>query len=628
MKRLVLPLVLAAAACAPGGADVASSPERANEREALRWIHRLDEPAIYARVVALKATGALKQATDATYPEPVRIAAVRALGEVDTTDADAHLETLAKSESGNRVGKHARAVLDGVDLAVQEQLAKARSAAEARRKELEDAVRSGPDRVDAVWRALERGERELVTPVASDDDPIVRAHARAALAGTPRAKAQAEIDAHAKAEQSARDYLPMLANPAVRDTLVERGAVWTLVEATKKDHALPVRRQAVLGLGRVKDRDDVARDRLIHLVQAQTPDPATSGQMKLYAAVGLTMRADPGTAVDLLLALSSVDPNDNVKALADEGVQGPYYTVDAQICDALLRLGVWYAEEDLIDQMKRRAWVRVLIDAHAVLRRETGLTLPFDYNGSYERRDRQAEAWRKELRKTRPLRYANRALDTNAPYFRKRLEDILAWLRGRSVNNRYIAERVLLRLDRYAVPALLAELDLDQPIAQRQAALMLGRIGDPSVCEKLRTAVGHWSDPDAIARGLEALRALRDAGAPRLGRVMLKHDDAEVRAQAAALLGTLRDKDSRAALEGALGRERLPATATKLRCALLLVGDTSMVEPLLKAFVEADQPSREAAYAALTEHAGKAPAVDPLASIEERRKAAAEFPKK
>ncbi len=642
----VIFLLSLGASCGPSEAPVSATQQR--EREALRWIHRLDEPAIYERVVALGVAAPLLRASQPEYALAVRLAAIRALGERGDATAHARLQQLAQDDADETVRRYANAALTGEDLQAQERRtahiaalltrlhepdarrelggleAFAPVAAVAGDREKQTAAR----RIDALWTLAHMTSAEAAAALAAardDKDPLVRAHSRSAAAKRDEDNARQTIAAIAAREKKAAEYLPLLANPAVRELLVEQGAVWTLIAGTEDGRPLTARRQACLGLGAVVDRDDAARDRLLELLHAETPDAAKLGVLKLYAAVGLTMRNDPGCAIDLLLALSTVDPNDNVAALANEGTSLPYYTVDAQLCDALLQLGLFRLEDELVDQLKRRSYVRVLIDAHAVLRRETGLTLPYHYNGSYAVRDGQAEAWRKALRSSRAARYAARPFAQDNVRFQARLGDMLAWLRGRLVNDRYIAEKVLLRLGPYAVQPLVAELKRDHNIAQRQAALMLGRLGDaragPALCETIQ----QTRDSDARARCLEALRALDYADAIPLARAALQDSDAEVRAQAAALLGHHRDEASADALRTALAAERLPETATLLRCAIFRVGDYSVVTDLVKAYVEGDQPAREAAFEALR-GIGKSPLqAGPLDPIEDRRASAAKF---
>jgi hypothetical protein len=351
------------------------------------------------------------------------------------------------------------------------------------------------------------------------------------------------------------------------------------------------------------------------------------GATRLYAAAGLTLLNDPGTAVDLVLQLSTVNPNDNVAALAAEGANSEYYTVDAQICDALLGMGLWTIEDELVLQMRRRDMVRVLIDAHAVLRRRTGIDLPFRYNGGYADRDADADAWAKRLRETRAERMRERPFDAGDARFRARCADMIAWLGGQAVNERYIAEKVFVRLGPPAVP-LLAEAMLEgAPSLQREAAFVLGNIGDPGAAPALRKALA-LADPKARARALDALRLIGDKEAVPLAAERLGDPDPEVRGCAARLLGAMGDASGLDALRAALARETAPGATVALSCALSRLGDAAgQMARLLSIFVEGEQLDRQAASEELTrlQPGWKA---DPLAPKEERAAAAGAFPGK
>lgn len=440
------------------------------------------------------------------------------------------------------------------------------------------------------------------------------------LAGlTPEALADLEAR-----EAEARPLVLRLEEEEAFARVVGLRAAGPLVEATAEGKPERIRRLACLALGKIGGAE--ARDRLLELLAAPTPEPRVQGAMRLYAVAGLTLLNDPGTAVDLVLQLSTVNPNDNVAALAAEGANSEYYTVDAQICDALLGMGLWAVEEELVLQMRRRDMVRVLIDAHAVLRRHTGLDLPFRYNGGYADRDADADAWAKRLRETRPERMRARPFDAANPRFRARCADMIAWLGGQAVNDRYIAEKVFVRLGPPAVP-MLAEAMLDGvPSLQREAAFVLGNIGDPAAAPALRKALA-LKDPKARARALDALRLLgdREAVAPAVER--LGEADPEVRGCAARLVGVLGDASHREALSAALAKETAPGAIVLLACALSRLGDAGQVPRLLAIFLDGEQLERQAAHEELRrlEPGWKA---DPLAKREARAGAAGEFPRK
>jgi HEAT repeat protein len=453
----------------------------------------------------------------------------------------------------------------------------------------------------------------------------------ACLLAAACADKEAERQARAREEEArearAREAASLVARLEQEDQfarVVELGVAGPLVEATAEGKPERIRRLACLALGRIGGPE--ARDRLVALLAAPTPEPRVQGVMRLYAAAGLTLMNDPGTAVDLVLQLSTVNPNDNVAALAGEGVGSEYYTVDAQICDALLGMGLWTIEDELVAQLRRRDMVRVLIDAHAVLRRRTGIDLPYRYNAGYADREADANAWAKRLGETRAERVRAHPFDAANPRFRARIKDMLDWLGGKAVNERYIAEKVFVRLGPPAVPFLATALIDGVPSLQREAAFMLGRIGDPAAAPALRKALG-LEDPKARARALDALRLIgdREAVAPAVDR--LADTDPEVRGCAAKLVGELGGAGHLGALRAALAKETAPGATVLLACALSRLGDTGQLERLLRIFVDGEQLDRQAACEELKRLEPGSEA-DPLAPREERAAAAASFPRK
>jgi len=425
-------------------------------------------------------------------------------------------------------------------------------------------------------------------------------------------------------EEEARPLLERLGESDVFARVVDLKAVGPLLDATEPGKPERIRRLACLALGRIGGAE--ARDRLLALLALPTPDPRAQGALRLYAAAGLTLLNDPGTAVDLVNQLSTVNPNDNVAALAAEGVGAEYFTVDAQICDALLGMGLWTAEDELVSDLRRHDMVRVLIDAYAALRRHTGIDLPFRYNGSYADREADADAWAKRLKETRAERMRARPFDSTNPRFRARSADMLRLLGGQSVNDRYVAEKVFVRLGPPAVPFLTEALLTGAPSLQREAALVLGRIGDPAAAGALRQGLG-LKDAKARALALEALRLIGDRGALGDAVRLLTDEDPEVRTNAAKLIGSAGDPGYRDPLRTALAKETAPATTVYLAIALSRLGDTEQQARLLSIFVEGEQLDRQAAFEELCRLAPDWKG-DPLASRDERAAAAAAFPRK
>ncbi|MHC4956232.1 MAG: HEAT repeat domain-containing protein [Planctomycetota bacterium] len=426
----------------------------------------------------------------------------------------------------------------------------------------------------------------------------------------------------------ARELLPRLAEPGVLDEVVKLRAVEPLATAIAEGGGdgedEEVRRLACVALGEIGGAD--ARAALLAILQGPSPDPQRDGPMRLYAAAGLERLADPATAIPLIEALSKVNPNDNVVAIGAEERSEEYYTVDAQICAALLALGLWTAEEDLVEQMRRKHRVRVLIDAYALLRRETGFDLPFHYNGSYEDRLRQAEAWRTKLRATRAEREAQRGFVASNETFIRDCRRVVEWLGGRSVNNRLIARKVLDRVGRYAQPYLEEALESDRPVAQRQAAYMMGRIGHRGAAAALRKAT-DLKDADARAEAIDGLRLVGDADSLALVLPRLTDSDPEVRAASARYLGSCGGAPERTALSDAVGAETRPAARAAMLMALLRLGDATVLDRVLGIFVNGEQLEREAAETALEETSGRALAAGAREPLEQRRAAAAAFRK-
>jgi HEAT repeat protein len=459
-----------------------------------------------------------------------------------------------------------------------------------------------------------------LTELATPGTPLGRC-AYAGLAGlTP--EAMRERDAR---EEEAKPLVAKLDDPEVFERVVALRPVGPLVEATAAGKPERIRRLACLALGRIGGPE--ARDALLQILAEPTPQPMVQGAMTLYAAAGLTILGDPGTAVDLVNQLSTVNPNDNVAALAAEGVNAKeYYTVDAQICDALLGMGLWTLEDELVAELRRHDMVRVLIDAHAVLRRRTGIDLPFRYNGSYADREVDAAAWQKRLRETRAERARAHPFDSANPRYRKRCADMIDWLGGQSVNNRYVAEKVFVRLGPAAVPILCDAMLEGTPSAEREAAFVLGMIGDPAAAPALRKALA-LEDPKARARALDALRLVGDKGALDLVVKCLGDKDAEVRANAARLLGETKDERYLDPLRATLATEAHPATVVWLRCALSRLGDAGQASQILAIFVDGEQLDRQAAFEELHRLDPEWQA-DPLARKEDRAAAAERFRRK
>jgi len=367
-----------------------------------------------------------------------------------------------------------------------------------------------------------------------------------------------------------------------------------------------------------------ARDALLGILNAPSPEPARDGPMRLYAAVGLTRLADPATAIVLIEALSKVNPNDNIASLASEERNQEYYTVDAQIADALLTLGLWTAEEDLVEQMQRRHRIRVLIDAYAVLRRQTGLDLPYHYNGSYEDRIRQSEAWRSKLRETRAQREKERPFDAGNPQFQKDCRRIVKWLGGKAMNDRLIAHKVLDRVGRYALPFLEEALTSDRGVDQRQAAYMMGRIGHIDAAPALRRAL-TVKDADARGEVVDALTLVGDKQAFEDVCKAIADEDPEVRAAVARYLGASGNAQANEVLRGAVKAEQRPNARASMLFALLALDEPGVIDDVLEIFVSGDQLERQIAERELARATGRKLAATALDSKEKRSAAAAAF---
>ncbi|MEM8885237.1 MAG: HEAT repeat domain-containing protein [Planctomycetota bacterium] len=374
--------------------------------------------------------------------------------------------------------------------------------------------------------------------------------------------------------------------PAPRDARLDPA-----LQALASDD-LRTRLEACLELGAIGG--DEARDTLVGILRAPSPEPQRDGPMRLYAAVGLTRLKDPATAMTLVESLSRVNPNDNIAALSSEEVEGEYYTVDAQLCEALLMLGIWGAEEELCNQLKRKDKIRVFVDAHAILRRHTGLDIPYEYNASYADRERQAEAWRAQLRATRAEREKARPFDGSSEIFKEECRRVVAWLGGWRVNDRLIAYKALVIIGRYAVPFLEEGLASDNRVMRRQAVHMLGRIGHPDGTPALRKAL-DLEDADARAEAVDGLWKVNDADSvPRVVQ-LLGDADAEVRAASARYLGRQGGDAGKAALRARLESESRPAVKAWIWMALLRLGEKDALDPVLRAFVESEQVERIAA---------------------------------
>ncbi|MGQ0613033.1 MAG: HEAT repeat domain-containing protein [Planctomycetaceae bacterium] len=398
-----------------------------------------------------------------------------------------------------------------------------------------------------------------------------------------------------------------LEDPAEFRARVTARDVAGLLAATAPERPPGERRLAAVALGMVGGEE--ARDRLLQLFVESSGQADADGWIRLYAAVGLARLKDPGTAIDLILRISTVNPDDSLAVRASPERSEEYFTIDAQICDALLGMGVWSAEASLVEQLRRRHRVRVAIDAAEVLRRQTGLALPFRYNGSFDDRESDAAAWEAALRASRAERVARRPFDASSPRFQTRLAEVVGWLGGSSINHQLIAKRALLLLGPLALPALRTLLASDNRVGRRHAAWVLGRLGDPSAAPWLNAAL-DGDDADARAEALDALRLVRHAPARPRAREFLRDRDAEVRSAAAAFLGALGGAEDAPLLRAAYAEERAPGTRTALAAARLRCGDREAVEPLVAILLTGEILDRRTALAALEEVAGRSFGVD------------------
>ncbi len=602
-----------------GGEPLGEATERVDRRlRTAMLLTQLADPIALEQVVALAEPEVVRRALEPQYSLAVRRAACVALVRLGDREP---VRALAQDEhaGGDRgeVVVAARIALAGNKIAVrtllQESLredeTRALLARGLRERDVPTLIELGSVRVLSAAAVPGPNGEWACLALGGIGGPAARSHLAAVVVGREAdglAEHRLRLFARAGLEiaDGRRDQATAGRELSERLALEARGqGIWAWIDATRVGRPEPERRQACVALARAAQGGTGRReagDRLLALLRSNAGKPGIDGPIHLYAAVGLTLLADPATAVDLVLELSAVNPNDNLAARSREEQQKTYWTVDAQLCDALLGMGLWDVEEDLLEQMSRRHKIRVLIDAHAVLRRRTGFTLPFRYNGSYAARESDIAAWRDRLRATRSQRYEQRPFDVSDKTFQARLRVMLDWLAGRKVNDRYIAEKLLTRFGRYAVEPLMGELSSKNPVARRQAALMLGRIGDARAVPALLQALLS-DDADARARALEALRKLKGKGALARVVTMLRDNDGEVRAEAARFVGVFGAEAHQAALRVALATETQPATRTAFLCALLRRGDASVVPELKQIVRSGEQHDREAAQAALGE---------------------------
>jgi hypothetical protein len=258
---------------------------------------------------------------------------------------------------------------------------------------------------------------------------------------------------------------------------------------------------------------------------------------------------------------------------------------------------MWGAEESLVEQMRRKHKIRVLIDAYAVLRRHTGKDFPFRYNGSSADREADADRWQAWLRETRPEREKARPFDVRDPRYAARARDMVHDLGTEKVAYQLIAKAVFRLAGVYALPYLQEALEADNRVAQRHAAAVIGDIGRIEAVPMLRAALA-LEDRDARAQVIDALRKVRDTKTTTVDD-QVQDRDAEVRAAAARYLGATGDEGHRAVLRGALEKETHAATRTAMLCALFRLGDANVAAELLEVFVGGEQHDRQAAEAAL-----------------------------
>lgn len=430
-----------------------------------------------------------------------------------------------------------------------------------------------------------------------------------------------EAAAHRRAQEAA-ELIPRIVEPGVFERIVALNEIEPVLDAAQAGQPSGVRRMACIALGRIGGKQ--ARDRLLAMLQESTGKPENDGWTRLYAAAGLTELADPATAIDLILQLSTINPDDALAARADRMQSGPYFTIDAQLCDALLTMGLHGAAASLIEQLERIHRIRISIDAYAVLRRHTGLDLPFRYNGSDAARLEDAQRWRAAVALERTWDGAP-AFDLENPRFRERCKEVVAWLGGSSITHRLKAHKVLDLLGEPALPFLIDLLRSDNRVGQRQAAYTLGLIAHSGAAEALMDAL-DGTDADARAEAVDALTKLRHEPAVESVRAMLKDPDGEVRAAAATLVGKLGGQAEVMplveALKAELERKGHAGTVTAMTGALVMLDRREYIGAMLQIFVEGELVDRRDALRVLEEYTSEKFDADAAAGLEERRAAA------
>jgi HEAT repeat protein len=348
--------------------------------------------------------------------------------------------------------------------------------------------------------------------------------------------------------------------------------------AIAEDTSAPrfARCKAVLVLGLVKERR--ALELLLEMLNGDE-----DGLVREYAAEAVGRMEVAETAVDLCTYLI-FDEEPFRKWSAKDSPEPQYYTIDSEVCKALLRLGVTGGLDYMIRQLQQEHRVRVYHEAVRVLRKVTGRSLGFLPDGAKADRRSAARRWREWFDENRGGILPDGAAARGDRRLRERVRALVDRLDHFHFLTMSRARETLVLLGEVALPELLAGLRRPEPHVRGHCTEILGRIR----CKAARPALSALVNDERPEVRTKAVAALGQIGPGD---------------QSAAVLAALEDEelDVRIAAVSALSRVSRELAVPAVMAALRLPENRS-------------ETFRREAYYALAIH-GEVVAVEWLAGM-------------
>lgn len=337
------------------------------------------------------------------------------------------------------------------------------------------------------------------------------------------------------------------------------------------------------------------------------------GMVRVYAAEALGRVGSAHLAVDLCYYL--IFDEEPFRKRSAKGLTEPYYTVDSEVCKALIALGVAGGVDFMIRQLSGNHRVRVLHQAVSTLRRTAGEN--FEYRPDSRAGDRRSAArrWRVWFDENRGgLGLEGRAA-TGSREFRRRVSELVDTLHHFHFLNMSRARATLVLLGETAAPELLAGLARPEMHVRVHCAEILGRI-------RLKAARGALGE--ACADGKAEVRA---AAVSALGQIgpgpetdvvlrLLKDQALDVRIGAVLALSRVNRGVAVPAIEAALreAKNQSPTFQRDGHFSLAAHGDASAVDWLAERLESPDTAFRQLVADRLESLTGRNPGVEKSAN--------------